>query len=264
MTGQPKVPLRIDSTVAVIDTFASEPIKDGSHFFLTYSGAISELIPWDASALEVKNKIESIFDISGAVCVSRDQSPNAMGGFRWVIRLESIDDDVFELGVDSSGMNFSGANGGSIQMQHITTDGSLAGWAPNDGNLHTCATRSATYLQGSGSRSLHFRFQVLNGDYAESFDINGDSGMELMLWGLDDVSLLINTQDQSPTKADINIEGISLLPEQNITITTDPPTVTSIIPQPSTTPNGLYAVGDALYFELKFDKPVEVSLFCGP
>jgi hypothetical protein len=101
----------------------------------------SEPIAWNASALEVKNIIESIFDISGEVCVSRDQSPNVIGGFRWVIQLESIDDNVFGLVVDGSGMNFSEASGGSIQMQHITTDGILAPWTPNDGDLHTCATR---------------------------------------------------------------------------------------------------------------------------
>ena len=99
--------------------------------------------------------------------------------------MESIDDDVFEIGMDNSvGMNFS--DGGNVQILMQLTDRVLDGWSPNDGDIDICTVRTATYLSGSGLQHLHFRFQVMRGDYSDIMDVV--DGTELLLSGLDRVS----------------------------------------------------------------------------
>lgn len=193
----------------------------------------------------------------GDVCVSRYPSPNALGGdgYRWAIRLESIDDDPFELDVSSFGMRFS--TEGSLQMEMTSTTNSiLDGWSPDEGDIDICAVRSATYINGSGTKRLGFRFQVLHGDNSEKLGVADEA--QLILSNTDSISLLVNGPDQSPVLADISLDGTSLNPGHSITINTDRPKVTSITPQTSTTVDGKYAVGDVLYFEVLFDKVVEV------
>lgn len=242
----------------MIDTFTTGTIYEGSYFAITYKGISSEAIPWNASAIEVKKAVELIDEVFDEVCVSRDTSPNAgsSGGFRWAVRLENIDDDIFQIGVDTSGMHFS--DGGTLEMQYHTTGSILDGWSPGDGDVNMCIVRTAAYLSGSGSRTLRFRFQVLHGDRTENLNIA--SGTQLILSDLDNISLLVNGSDQSPIKADVSLGEISLNPDQFIAINTEQPRVTSITPQTATTPDGVYTVGDALYFQVSFDKSVEVRL----
>jgi hypothetical protein len=258
VNGYPELPIQVDSTVVAIDTSTSGTIRDGSNFVVTYKGEESEPIPWNASALEVKRVVEAMDNVMGDVCVSRDVSPTASsaGGFRWAIRLESIDDNIFELGVDGAGMQFS--DEGDLQMQIHTTNRVRDAWSIADGDVGMCTVRTATYFKGSGSQSLHFRFQVINGDYSEG--LNLVDGTNLLLSGSDSISLLVNEPNQSPVNADCRIDGLSLSSDHRIAIDTVRPKVTSVIPQPATTPNGLYTVGDALYFEVTFDKPVQVEI----
>ena len=255
--GIPELPLQIESTIAIIDTITSEGINGGSYFTVTYRGVESEPISWNASALDVTRTIESMDSMLGDVCVARDLSPNAVnaGGYRWAIRLENIDDDVSQLGIDGAGMQFT--NGGDLQVQLRSTGGILDGWHPDDGNSDMCTARSATYLGGSGSKTLRFRFQVLRGDSSENFGVDVKSN--LILSGLDNVSLLVNRPDQSPVDADLRLETASLNPGHGITINTERPKVMSIIPRPIAASDGMYSVGDALYFEVTFDAPVAVS-----
>lgn len=255
--GYPELPVQVDSTIVVIDTLTSGTIRDGSSFVVTYKDEESEPISWDASALEVKRVVEAMDNVVGDVCVSRGVSPNAAsaGGFRWVIRLENIDDNIFELGVDGAGLHFS--NEGDLQMQIHMTNSVFGAWSVDDGDIDMCTVRTATYFKGSRSRSLHFRFQAINGDYSEGFDLVVNT--EILLSSSDSISLLVNGPNQSPVDADCRINGLSLSSDHRIAINTEQPKVTSIIPQTSTTPNGLFTVGDALYFEVMFDKPVYVE-----
>lgn len=70
--------------------------------------------------------------------------------------------------------------------------------------------------------------------------------------------MLTNSPRTSPIQVDGTIEGMSLPIDLDISIDTTPPVVMSITPQTSMTPNGMYAVGDTLFFEISFDKAVEV------
>ena len=165
----------------------------------------------------------------GNVCVSRYPSPNALGGdgYRWAIRLESIDDDPFELDVSSFGMRFS--TEGSLQMEMTSTTNSiLDGWSPDEGDIDICAVRSATYINGSGTKRLGFRFQVLHEDNSEKLGVADEA--QLILSNTDSISLLVNGPDQSPVLADSSLDGTSLNPGHSITINTDRPKVTSITP----------------------------------
>ena len=122
--------------------------------------------------------------------------------------------------------------------------------------------RSATYVEGSGSQHLTFNFQVFPGDATGRLDVSSSVGATLIFPTPDDeISLLINTLGTSDVKIDESVEGISLPPEHVISIDTAPPLVMSIAPQDLTTPNGIYAVGDTLLFDIVFDKPVHVSYF---
>lgn len=128
-------------------------------------------------------------------------------------------------------------------------------------NLHS--SRTATYVDGSSTKSLVFNFVVLQGDDTARLDISETMGAELLFPTFDDsILLLVNGPGPSPIQADPKISGISLPVDQTIAIDTTPPYVTSITPQDSTTPNGVYAVGDTVFLEVSFDKPVEVSSRC--
>jgi hypothetical protein len=117
---------------------------------------------------------------------------------------------------------------------------------------------AAIYVDGSGTKSLRFLFKALPGDDVERLNVSESTDAELLLGLGDSIALLINAPGDAPLLADPSIEGLSI--EQHIAIDTNPPRVTSIIPQASTTPSGTYTVGDKLFFEVSFDKAVVVCM----
>ncbi|KAL9183325.1 hypothetical protein ACHAXT_005112 [Thalassiosira profunda] len=122
-------------------------------------------------------------------------------------------------------------------------------------------SRAASYIDGSGTKRLGFRYTVLPGDTATRLDVPQLVGTAL-LFPTDEggIFLLANSAGESPIHVDPSLDGISLPQDQSISIDTTPPSVVSITPQDSTTPSGTYAVGDSLFFEVLFDKPVEVDV----
>ena len=131
-----------------------------------------------------------------------------------------------------------------------------------DCSLGPCTTRFAEYKRGSDTKTLTFNIIVQPGDDTTRLDIISEAvDAELNFPTLESsITLLTISVGESPIQVDASIEGISLPNEQNISIDTSPPIVTSIIPQASTTPSGTYAVGDTLYFEVSFNKGVEVCV----
>mmetsp|Transcript_9659 Transcript_9659/g.20406 ORF Transcript_9659/g.20406 Transcript_9659/m.20406 type:complete len:534 (+) Transcript_9659:665-2266(+) len=256
------LPLNVQSSIAVVDTSTTDSILPGSYFNVLYKGETTERIPWNASASEVEHALELLPSITGDVCVSRAPSPNSAsaGGFRWAIRFVDISDVTFEIQIDDAGLDFSGM-GGYLATNLITTDSVLSGWIPDDGDMSMCTTRSAIYVGGSGSKQLGFQFKILPGDAVGSLGTINSIGAELTFpTPGDEASLLVNSSEKSPIKVDPSIEGIGLPSDQIITIDTAPPSVVGITPQGSNTPDGIYAVGDSLFFEVSFDKPVDVSM----
>jgi hypothetical protein len=121
----------------------------------------------------------------------------------------------------------------------------------------------ATYTHGSGTTTLHFEFRVVEGDSLDRLDVSNATEASLILPLPDDdtITLITNGDSSSPVTADPAFGGIAIPYSHDISIDTTPPTVTSISPQALTTPDGTYAVGDVLTFQVTFDKPVEVSTF---
>jgi hypothetical protein len=124
------------------------------------------------------------------------------------------------------------------------------------------ATRAAAYTHGSGTNALHFEFRVAEGDnYLERLEIPDNPDVALMLPSHQDtITLLTNGAAHSPITADLIIGGMTNRYTQSIVIDTNPPTVIGISPKTLTTPDGTYAVGDVLQFEVLFDKSVVVSV----
>jgi hypothetical protein len=121
----------------------------------------------------------------------------------------------------------------------------------------------ATYTHGSGTRTLHFEFRVIEGDSLDRLDVSNEPDASLILPSPHDdtITLLTNGASSSPVTADSALRGIFISYGHDISIDTTPPSVTSISPQASTTPDGMYAVGDVLTFQVTFDKPVEVRTY---
>lgn len=255
VSGTPALPLNVQSSIFVIDISTADAVLPGSFFNIVYEGKTSKPIPWDASASDVKDAVESLSSTTGDACVSRAPSLSA-AGFRWAIRFTDMS-DASSMQVDGGGLAFSG-NSGSIVSQVTVTNEVLSGWVVDDGDASTCSTRTAPYVGGSSTDSLTFKFVILPGDSSTRLDI---FGAEIIYPTAEDsISLRINGPETSLIQADPGIEGVSISTDQVISVDTTPPSVVSITPQGSTTPDGTYAVGDTLYFEVSFDKAVEVSL----
>ncbi|KAL7554992.1 hypothetical protein ACHAWF_018570 [Thalassiosira exigua] len=265
VAGRPGLPLNVQSAVAVIDVSTTGAVGPGSYFNILHKGDKSEPIPWNGSAAEVRDAVESLPSVTGGVCVSRAPSPNSLsaGGFRWAIRFEDVGCAASEIQVDGAGLDFSGA-GGALSVDLLTTSSVLSGWVDGDGSMSVgsmCTARSAWYSGGSGTKDIEFNYKVLQGDATTGLDIADGVGTQLQFPTIDDsMSLLVNSPGPSPIHVDPNIGTVSLPMSQTISVDTTPPVVTSITPQESTTPSGTYAVGDSLFFELSFDKAVEVDI----
>ena len=167
-------------------------------------------------------------------------------------QMRSVETDTVELDISSYGMRFS--TEGSLQIDVMpTTNSVLDGWSRDEGDIGICAVRSATY-RGQ---------KVFASDSKSSWDsyrlgVAGEA--QLILSNTDSISLLVNGPDQSPIHADLSLDGQSFDPGHSLTVDTDRPRVTSVIPQTSTTVDGQYTAGDVLYLEVSFDKVVEVRV----
>mmetsp|Transcript_22612 Transcript_22612/g.47902 ORF Transcript_22612/g.47902 Transcript_22612/m.47902 type:complete len:237 (+) Transcript_22612:177-887(+) len=219
--------------------------------------------------MEVKAAVESLWTVGGNVCVSRSISPNALGaeGFRWAMRFERLGQDITEFHINSGGLKFVGGTGGTLLMETVQRNEAIDDWVSMDGDADICTTTTAKFVGGSGTKDLTFRYQFLQGDSAERLDVSQRIGAKLRYPADGDgISLLKNSARASlMTLIDPSIESKGLAHTHSIRIDTDPPVVIGIQPQHSTTPDGIYAAGDTLFFEVIFDKSVDVrNVFACP
>ncbi len=255
VTGNPGLPLNVQSSVLVLEILAiKNDLLPETFFSLLYRGERSRRIPSNASAMEMKDAVESLLSIGGDVCVSRSPSQSAVG-FRWAIRFMGLNDFIRDMHVDDSGL---AVDFFSINTNILNTNSALIDWNADDGDAIMCTTRAASYTDGSGTKSLRFSFSLLPGDYTEKLDRSQNVGAEVVLLNDEDhVSLMTNSYGTASIQADLKIEAITI--DNHVAVNTAPPVVIRISPQESSTPNGTYAVGDSLFFEVVFDKPVDVS-----
>ena len=74
VTGIPKVPIKVNSTVNVIRTNSTGNITLASTFDLTYNGVTAYNIPFSTTAVYLKVQIEAMSSVTGKVCVFREEA----------------------------------------------------------------------------------------------------------------------------------------------------------------------------------------------
>uniref|UniRef100_A0A7S4JS32 Calx-beta domain-containing protein n=1 Tax=Odontella aurita TaxID=265563 RepID=A0A7S4JS32_9STRA len=262
--GMPVLPMNVNSTVAIIDTFTTGRISASSHFFIWYRNVRTVKIPWDASATFLKNAVEGLSTVTGSICVSRSASPNSAesNGSRWAIRFESLTEDPSDplLRVDSSGMQMLGPSSGGMSLHLLIANAPVAGWVTNDGNANMCFTRVAKYMAGSGTKTLSFQFLVKPGDYTARLDVTSDSLARISFFDSGgEIFSAANHDISKALAADLSLHSSQLPSDVVLAIDSQPPSITSIMVQTLSTPNGTYAVGDSLFFEINFTQPVVVD-----
>lgn len=249
VTGHPGLPLNIQSSILVIEILSEN--ERPSFFNILYRGKRSRRIPSNASAFEIEVALTSLLSVGGKVCVSRSPSLSAIG-FRWAIRFMSVNDFIQDVRVDDSELAI------SITTTILTTNSALLDWSVDDGDTTMCTTRAASYVDGSGTKTLRFSFITLQGDNADLLGIHDIVEANLLYSNIEDsVFLMTNSFGIAAIQVDPKLDEFTV--QNHVAIKTSPPVVMSITPQESSTPDGTYAVGDTLFFEVIFDKPVEVS-----
>ena len=263
--GSPQLPLNVRSTVIVVETAATEPITSSSSFVLEYRDASTRDIPWDASSEFIKFELERLATVKGDVCVSRSQSTSPHHGYRWAIRFDGLTEDpsldlfVVEGDGMGMGMGLGMVERVSMDVSVLTLSAPMLGWSFDGGDTRMCAGRTATYKDGSGSSVLTFEYLSMQGDGVDSVDVTSDLDGAIMLpLDSDAISAITNHDASLAVAADLALGNNRLSDDVIITIDTSPPSVVGVKPA-SATADGTYAVGDSLFFEVSFTKPVRVS-----
>ena len=84
---------------------------------------VSERIPFDATAADLKNRIESAFRYAGQVDVAR-QGPDAQKAFIWTLTFTSATDEVPQLEAKS----YLTGSGATISVETLTEGNTISGW----------------------------------------------------------------------------------------------------------------------------------------
>jgi len=256
--GTPEVPVTVDSSIFIIDTESIGMIGDGSQFVLKYNEIRSGSIVWNATVAEVQNAISSLGIFSDNPCVSRSSSPNstASGGYRWALRFKNLHDNLAasSLEVDYSMMVFSDLSSSKVSVTIVIVGAPFLDWSSSE---DMCTTRTAVFVGGSATTALRFRYIVMPGDFSARLDVRHDASVFLPTSN-DTIAFCTYDNLVGEVAADIFLNGMKLPSSANIVIDTSAPVVTSVSPSFGIF-NGRYAVGDVLFFNVNFSKPVEVQ-----
>ena len=258
ITGAPRLPIVVRSTVAIFETVATSYILVGSYFVVLSDGLRSEQIPWDATSETMKRTLQEIPTVVGQVCVSRSSSPSSsFVGHRWVVRFEGQYHSLTQskLDIDTAGMSFSDPIGSYIAIEVETLSAPLPDWSSNEASdsSNMCTSRFAEYSIGSGTKMIQFVYKVSPGDAAEGIALPRNSLAEIILDSDEDsICLASSRTGMSPVPASISFGDLILSSNLNITVDTSLPKVLGVRFQTSTTPVGRYAVGDTLFIDVIF------------
>lgn len=249
----------------IIDTESVGTIGNGSQFAFECGEKRSESLRWNATVAEVQSAIISLGLFSDDPCVSRSPSPNSAtsGGYRWAIRFKNLHDILAasSLEVNYSMMRFSDLSHSKVSTTTVVASAPFLDWTSSEiGGEDMCTARTAAaYTGGSTTTTLIFRYIILPGDFTTRLDVPNDAYMVLPT---SNDTITFSTCDSlaSELVADIFLHGMKLPSSTNILIDTSAPVVTSVSPSFGIV-DGRYAVGDVLFFNVNFSKPVVVSTF---
>ncbi|GMH92534.1 hypothetical protein TL16_g12375 [Triparma laevis f. inornata] len=194
-------------------------------------------------------------------------------GFNWVVQFQHLSDDpAIGFIIDYSGMKFQNGTGnmvvstvevGKTDLKSLTYDfvndvvfqfDNTANGYPTAPYDKQCLSRFGTYASGSGTSDLRFNYIVMPGDSSYNLDINPNATIEL-LSSADNILY----HSATPTlQANLNTRGSNFISAKNLVVDTTAPTVDQTVGVVAfNTIDGMYTVGDTLYFT--FTKAVTVS-----
>ena len=122
-------------------------------------------------------------------------------------------------------------------------------------------SRNAIYAGGNGTSTLTFVYVVQDGDAAVELDVDASENATVVLLSTSDAIHSKNSGNSSLlTPAYLGLQHIKRPNSVNITIDTQSPRVVAVAPQTDTTPDGVYTIGDTVFLEVSFSKPVVVDV----
>lgn len=256
MLGNPKIPLSVRSSIALIDTLALGSSYSKSYFFIRFQNMLSKAIPWNVSALNLGRKIRDILGGNVQICVSQSDSLVSQGGYRWVIRFDSLVShnsfQVVKAQVSRQDQPM------MLNVSYFEVDKPFSTWATVSGDEYMCTKRYASYHSGSGTDMLAFSYIVQPGDSTD--DLNVLSSESILFNSYTDRICNFINQHGSCALIDPSLRNVSVVNGSPIIIETSAPFVVNISLNSFTKPNSTYYGGDSLMFDIHFSSAVVVSI----
>ncbi len=257
MQNSPVIPINVKSSIVIIDIAEIGTSYSKSYFYVWYKGQRSISIPWNAPSNYVKNAFERIGTMMGSVCVSRSKSSLNTGGFRWAVRLEDNLDNFSNNGLSIQTADVqSDHEASNISLTYLVTNESLNNWTVIDGEMNMCTDRSASYIKGSGTKTLLFQYQVLPGDRIDELKFIAPEPV-IRLGNDTRMTNAINEGTMSRVDVDLNWTDVDIGKE--ISIEASRPLVKNVHFIGNESHNKIHHAGDKLYFNATFSKKVIVS-----
>ena len=256
MQNFPEIPINVNSSIVIIDVAELGTSYSKSYFYIWYKGQRSMSIPWDASSSFVKYALEKIVTMTGSVCVSRAVSILNSGGFRWAVRFQSNLDDFNDgLSIQTADVR-SDHEASNVSLTHVVTNEPLQNWTVIDGENNMCTDRSADYLEGSGTKTLIFQYQVLPWDNINTLKFS--NSQPVVIVGMNTrITNAINNGAISDINAKLDWDSINIGKE--ISIDASRPYIENVQFVEYMPDIEDYHAGEKLYFNVKFSKKVVVS-----
>lgn len=194
---------------------------------------------------------DSLTEVDETIVVTMGTPTNATKGARDVHTLTITDNDQAVITNVTSALPNATYTSGNIDIQ-VNFSSAVNVLGTPILNLNTVPGNFASYVSGSGSATLLFRYPVQASDESPDLDYRSTSALVLSGGTITDALKLTNVNLTLPTPGTAGSLGFS----KNIIINApDAPTISSFS-IPST---GMYYLGDALNFTLAFDQVVTVS-----
>ncbi len=259
MKNKPTIPIIVNSSVVVIDIAELGTSYSKSYFYVWYEEERSMSIPWNAPSQMVREALEKMASVLGSVCVSRSPSSFNPQGYRWAIRFNDRYDDFDNGFYIETASVYRDHEASNISITRLNTNKPLEDWTPEDGDRTMCTERHATFVNGSGTDVLTFRYEVLPGDVTPKLSF---ATLEPVIKVNNDTTRIanaINNGTLSFIDVKLNVENSSSF-QEDISIDTSPPYVQSVACIGNLSLTEKYHASDSIYLNLQFNKNVVVRI----
>lgn len=246
----------------VIDVSELGTSYSKSYFFVWYKDERSKSIPWNASSKFVKEALEEMSSISGSVCVSRSLSSFNSKRYRWAVRFSNRDDDFSNVVYIETANVYLDHEASNVSITQLITNKPLQDWVTDDGEQTMCTERHAVFVNGSGSDTLLFHYEVLPGDIVPKLNFT-DLDPVIKIDPTSKIVNAINNGSLSDIDAELNFKNPLVSFRKDISIDTSIPFIENVTFVGNMSLAQKYHAGDSLYFCVRFSKNVVVRYaFC--